>query len=185
MRPGVRLVLSVSALVMALANCSRTESQPSSSHAGVNASSSTGSSQALSRVPKRGHADCAGFLKRMADSAKAVKIAAWTEPGSWGGLSSDLQRVPAGVELCGATHLGEPKDKASPTSIWFRSPLYGDDLRKFWAPILTAAGCAFQEDDSDNSKTQFVWRCPHEKGGVVTILTDLRDEFYSIGFVKF
>lgn len=130
--------------------------------------------------------DCAHFLTGTVEASKSLKISMWAEPGSWGGLSSDLQRLPPGAELCGATHFGEPKDKDKPgfISVFFRSSLYGDDLRKFWAPVLTAAGCTFREDKSFHDQTNFVWMCPHEKGGVVTVITNPGDEFYSIGFMK-
>lgn len=118
------------------------------------------------------------------ESSKKLKIPMWAEPGSWGGLSSDLQRLPAGVELCGATHLGEPKDKESFTSVFFRSSLYGEDLKKFWAPVMTAAGCKLLKEDSDDSRTELVWSCPSQKMGAVTVLTALRYELYSIGFLK-
>lgn len=119
-----------------------------------------------------------------AESSQNLKIPMWTEPGSWAGLSSDLQRLPAGAELCGATHLGKPTDKETFTSVFFRSPLYGDDLKKFWAPVLTAAGCTLVDDDSDQNQTKFTWRCPSEKGGTVTVLSALQYELYSIGFLR-
>jgi hypothetical protein len=109
----------------------------------------------------------------------------WSEPGSWGGLNAALQRLPAGVELCGATHLGDPKAKPDNTTVFFRSSLYGADLKKFWDPVMTAAGCTFLEDNSDRDQSKFVWRCPHDKGGVVTVLTDPMDEIYGVGHLNF
>jgi hypothetical protein len=96
----------------------------------------------------------------------------------------DLQRLPAGVELCGATYLGNPKARPTFVSVFFRSALHGDDLRRFWDPVLTQAGCTFHEDKSDERWTDLVWRCPSAKGGTVTVLTDVRFELYSIGFLR-
>jgi hypothetical protein len=107
----------------------------------------------------------------------------WAEPGSWGDLDSALQRLPAGGELCGATHLGDPKRKPDNTTVFFRSSLYGDNLKKFWDPIMTAAGCASLESEDLHDQVKFVWRCPREKGGVMTVITDPGDEIYGIGHV--
>ena len=108
----------------------------------------------------------------------------WAEPGSWGALNSALQRLPAGAELCGATHLGDPKRKPDNTTVFVRSSLFGDDLKKFWDPIMTAAGCALSKAEIDHSQTMFVWRCPHDKGGVVTVTTNPMDEIYGVGHLN-
>jgi hypothetical protein len=81
--------------------------------------------------------------------------------------------------------LGDPKKKPDNTMVFCRSPLEGEDLKKFWDPIMTAAGCAFLEQDVDQRQSKFVWRCPGDKGGVVTVITNPADEIYGIGHMNF
>lgn len=186
MRTGVRLVLTTSALVMALTSCSRTESSSSSASANASSSAATsgGSSPVSKSAPKRGHVACAAFLSETVKSSNELKVPMWAEPGSWSGLHSDLQRLPPGGELCGATHFGEPKDKPSTTTVFVRSSLYGDDLKRFWDPVMTAAGCTFRKgEEAENNRSQFTWLCPHDKNGVVTVITNPGEEIYAIGYV--
>jgi hypothetical protein len=150
--------------------------------------SPTPAASANTAVPTRSALSCADYFKRAEEISKRVGIPVIAEAGSWGGLPGDMQKVPANAEFCGVTYLTDGKGKPSKGSgqfstVFFRSQLYGNELRSFWEPILTGVGCTFKEDDTSATQTKLVWRCPAAKGSVFTILTDPGSELFSVGFL--
>jgi hypothetical protein len=131
--------------------------------------------------------DCPTYLANAVDASKGVGVSLATVAGSWGGLATALQAVPPGGELCGAEL--EADDAGQPemghgrfVNVAIRSPLFGADLRSFYDPVMTAAGCAFKSDGSvANLQTRLTYSCPASVGGLVTIATDTGAQVYGIG----
>ena len=100
-------------------------------------------------------------------------------PGSWGDAPKELQVVPPGGELCGAS-----STRNTPV---IRSALFGDELGAFYQPIATAMGCTWRgvaiNGSGDRKTTQVTFKCPAKtNGGSSMVHTDSGSEFYYLSY---
>jgi len=99
-------------------------------------------------------------------------------PGSWGDAPKELQVVPPGGELCGAS-----STRNTPV---IRSALFGDELGAFYQPIATAMGCTWKgveiNSAGDRKTTQVKFKCPAKNGASSMIHTDSGSEFYYVSY---
>jgi hypothetical protein len=117
---------------------------------------------------------CAEIIAGLEDGMSKESVT----PGSWGDVPKELQVVPPGGELCGATARNAPV---------IRSALFGDDLGAFYQPIATAMGCRWGSVEingaGDRKTTMVKLTCPAKTGGGAShIHTDSGSEFYYISY---
>jgi hypothetical protein len=96
--------------------------------------------------------------------------------------------LPAGAELCGAVYFldsaGKPENATGDlVSAMIRSPLWGDALKTYYDPILTAASCTFNNDQSGDGQTRLSWKCPEDAGGLAQAITDANYNVYLLSAV--
>ena len=123
--------------------------------------------------PTRAAMECGEFIKRANDAAKSANLKMVIEAGSWAGTAAPLQELPAGATLCG----GYKMDTIA--TVIIKSPLFGNDLKAAYEPIMKKAGCTFGKDASTDSMTHHSWDCA--KASPVTVLTEREAQFYALG----
>lgn len=153
-------------------------------NAGARSPASVESSGAAGNVGQsRTAVDCAKHLSESERISVRVGYPMKAEPGSWGGVAPVLRALPPGATLCGAQHFVSKNGSVSKNagSVIISSALNGDDLRTFYQPVFTKAGCTFAEKTA--GAYSFSWNCPKERGNALTIVVDRDVGVFAIGFV--
>ena len=163
------------ALLVAIAGCSKSKDKPEGGGAPADPAAAPASgdvAQAPAAGPTRAAMDCGEYIKTANDAARSANLKMVIEPGTWAGTAASLQELPAGATLCG----GYKMDTIA--TVIIKSPLFGNDLKAAYEPIMKKAGCTFKKDASTGSMTDHAWDCG--KAGPVTILTEREAQMYAI-----
>ena len=137
------------------------------------------------REPTRSDIDCPSYRAETVTEAESVGFAVSVDT-TWGGLPEAWRALPTGAELCGAVYFldndGKPLNGSGAlVSAMIRSPLWGDALKSYYDPILTAASCTFSEDRSADGQTRLSWTCPEDAGYLAQTTTDTSYNVYLLG----
>jgi hypothetical protein len=127
--------------------------------------------------------DCAQHLSQSESISARVGSPRKAEPGAWGGVASVLRALPPGAKLCGALYFVSKSGSVSKDagSVIISSALNADELRTFYQPVFTKAGCTFAEKTA--GPYSFSWSCPKELGNALTIVVEREAEVFAIGFM--
>lgn len=148
------------------------------------ASSAPGSGGSGKVGKTRTPVDCAKHLSESERISVSVGYPMKAEPGSWGGVASVLRALPPSATLCGAQYFVSKKTGSvskDAGSVIISSALNGDELRAFYQPVFTKAGCTFAEKTA--GAYDFSWNCPKGLGNALTIVVDRDFGVFAIGFV--
>ena len=137
------------------------------------------------REPTRSDIDCPSYLADTEQDGASIGFPVSVDT-TWGGLPEAWHALPAGAELCGAVYFldndGKPQNATGAiVSAMIRSPLWGDALKSYYDPILTAASCTFSEDRSEDGQTRLSWTCPEDAGYLAQTITDTSYNVYLLG----
>jgi hypothetical protein len=165
------------ALLVAIGGCSKSKDKPEGGGAPAPADpaaapSSGEAAKAPAAGPTRAAMECGEYIKTANDAASSANLKTVIEAGTWAGTAASLQELPAGATLCG----GYKMDTIA--TVLIKSPLFGNDLKAAYEPIMKKAGCTFKKDATTGGMTDHTWDCG--KAGPVTILTERETQMYAL-----